>query len=254
MTTSEVERRLSAVLDERAEQAMQVADTRGELVRFQQRVDTFSGGRSRATVAAMAAAVAAAAAILLALLVPGPLPGRDDSLPADSRVTQTADERVAQDFVEALGAYDADLAASLLAEDARVPYPIPDWLRRGRALRKEFFFDPCRQTSSSGYGTHIGCPFAYHAFGSEQLGRGPFGDNIVSLVVTDGEVRAVEAIFNFELSGEGELYEKFGSWVRAHHPDDWAFLKDETPSVGEERRWVRLWQLRIEQFVDSATR
>lgn len=70
MTTSEVERRLTAVLHQHAEEAMNQTDTISELSKLHERVDHSNRGRSRhraATAAALSAAAVAVAALWFGL-------------------------------------------------------------------------------------------------------------------------------------------------------------------------------------------
>lgn len=255
MTTSDVERQLAAVLDRQAGAAMARTDTSAELARFHDRVD----GRSRTAVRRGLAAGAAAAAAVVAVSAWYSGLGQDDgdSGPADPGATQTAEERVAQDFAEAFTELDKNQVLALLAEDATIEGSLPGnrkW-RELVALYEAWSswhdVQPCQETGSSDYGTNVVCPFDYHSLRSEQLGMAPFGENNVSVVVSEGRIRSFQVSYNSSDNGEAELYRDIRAWVLDNHREEWSFLHG-SPSAAETPRWIRLWQLRTEQYVDAS--
>ena len=256
MTTSDVERQLAAVLHRQAGAAMTRTDTRAELDRFHHRVGRRSrtaGRRGLAAGAAAAAAVVAVSAWYSGL-------GQDDgdSGPADPGATQTEEERVAQNFAEALTAHDKGRVLAALADDATIEGSLPgnrewsDMVALKEAWSTWHDVQPCQETGSSDYGTSVVCPFDYHSLRSEQLGMAPFGENNVSVVVTEGRIRSFQVSYNSSDNGEAELYRDIRAWALDNHREEWPFLHG-SPSAAETPRWIRLWQLRTQQYVDETT-
>lgn len=258
MTTSDVERRLTDLLRRRADHAMGRTDTRAELVRLRRRIDARSGDRVPHGLLAGAASLTAAAVMAVAVLYTGP--GREDSdtALADPGAEQTAAERVAQRFAVALVEGDRDRAVAPLAEGATLAGDLPgnmswrEYAALKRAWSTESHFQPCQETGTSDYGTNVVCPFDYYSFRSEELGLAPFGDNNVSVVVTNEEVRSFGISYNTESNGEAELYDTIGAWLQEHHSAEWPFL-DSTPSTAQTSRWVYLWQQRTAEYVEDVT-
>ena len=253
MTTPEIERELTAVLQRHAEVAMSRTDTQAELKELHDRVEGGPprGGRGRL----VGAAVAAAAAVVLGVaLLADVTDWRADQAPAqDLAPGRTADEQVAHDFAEALLAGDAAQARSLLAEGTALPEGWGRLEQRNEAWSTTHDVKPCEAMSTTDYGTRIICPFDYHNLRSEQLGLGPFGNNNVNLVVGDEGVRSFQVGDNSANNGDEQLYHQIGTWVRQEHPGEWRFL--DSPDVGpaEMPRWVRLWQQRTQEYADAMT-
>ena len=141
---------------------MSRTNTHEEHRKFQAEVE----GRSRrsrrwAVGGAAAATVAAVAGFALWSADTG---DRADSGPAGG--SQSAVE-VADSFVAAFAARDADRVASLLDPAAGKPglLDLPgfdDWretLRADEAWSREYLFEPCVETGTAQAGTTVGCPF-----------------------------------------------------------------------------------------------
>lgn len=236
---------------------MQRTDTTTELHRF---VDvlgpTARGGRRRWAVSgavAMAVAVAAVA-IGFTLWPAGTGDDRGDGSASDPVSSQSADEEVAQGFVDAYTAGDADQAASYLAPGVQ---PWDGWrfdVRRDAAWGREYFVQPCRAVSSSSEGTTVGCAFAYHVLHSRELGLGPFTDNAFEVVVADGKVARVSVSYSFSDNGQSQLYEAMGSWISEEHPGDWARMNSQEGVAPADRsRWLSLWKRYSREYADAAT-
>ena len=96
----------------------------------------------------------------------------------------------------AVAAYDADRAASYLADDAGIQLRTStvDAESMGRQLRwtraVEFRLLPgrCELESVSAPAATVACAYDAHGLGSERLGRGPFTDNVLRLTIVDGEI------------------------------------------------------------------
>ena len=122
MSTPELERRLGEVLRQHAEDAMDSTDTQ---TRFEELEHDLRRNRPRTRIGWVAAAAAAAAVIAALVVVDA---SRDDGsgTPAGP-VDEGAATELASDFVDAVAAYDADRAASYLADDARIELRPPPW-------------------------------------------------------------------------------------------------------------------------------
>lgn len=251
MTASDVERQLTALLHRHAEEAMNKTDTSAELNKFQERAQQDPGGTGRRR-AAMLAAAAAAAVGAGALWYATVMDTDDRSAPAtDPESSQTADERVAQDFLEALTTEDFDTATSYLAADAQMPEGWRDTTLT-EAYSVEHFVQPCETTSTSALGARIECPFEYHARGSEQLGLEPFDASMFTVIVDDGEVRSFDALYGRDVNGEADLRDDIGAWVEENYPGDWEVM-DPSSAPEDEQRFIELWQERTQQYVDAMT-
>lgn len=254
MTTPDIERELTAVLHRRAEAAMSRTDTHEELQEFHDRVEARPGGAGRRRVAAGAAVAAAVALVAGVVWYADVTGGVDDQGPAqDTGSAQTTDERVAREFAGALVDGDVAGARSFLAEGATLPDGWGRQSQRNEAWFADHDVKPCETMSTSDFGTSITCPFDYHNMRSEEMGLGPFGNNLVSLVVNDGKVRSFRAAYNSDNNGDGELYRQIGAWVRENHPGEWRFLDSQDVGPAERSRWIRLWQQRTQEYVDATT-
>ena len=161
--------------------------------------------------------------------------------PADSVDTQVATD-VASDFMAAVAAYDADRAASYLADDARIQLRTStvDAASMGRQLRwtraAEFRLIPgrCELESVSAPAATVACAYDAHGLGSERLGRGPFTDNVLRLTIVDDEiVSGVE-----ELGSDGfevTMWEPFTAWLLSNHADEAAFMYARLAGLADAR-------------------
>lgn len=247
MTTSDVERELTAALHRQAEDAMSSTDTREQLERLEARLEPAGTASGVRRVLMIGAATAAAAAVAAAVLVVAVKEDADPGPVDDSSVGQNPDEQVADEFVQVITAHEPAKVRLLLADDAIMP---SDWrarMRREDAWSMRYVVDNCTEIGGSDYGTNVVCPFAYYALGSDELGMAPFGNNNFSLVVRDGEVRSFQPSYNGQGNGDAEHYTAFAEWDQANHPGEWSFLGDDTPT--RMSHWVRLWQRRTAEFV-----
>ena len=186
MTTSELERRLAAMLHGHAEEAMHSTRTEEQLERLL--ADTRQHARRRRTGVAAAAVVAVVAAAAVIAWVAGP--GSRQAGPEPAGQEQRA-EQVATGFFEAYADFDPAQAAAYLADDADLTLWTDaagnDHWRRGnrwlQAIGAQMKLDSCQALWSSGAETYVSCAFDLHALGSEQLGRGPFPDGTLSFTV-----------------------------------------------------------------------
>jgi hypothetical protein len=252
MSTSRVERELAAVLHRRAEDAMNSTDTQTELLEFNAEVEN-QVRRDRRRWAAGGALAAAAALVAGFALWPGDR-AEDRSGPASTPDQQDA-ETVADSFVRAYTAGDLETASSYVAAGAT---PWPGWRKDMRVtgvVQQQYAeIQPCETMSSSEAGTRVACPFSYYLLRSEELGLEPFEGNEFTVFVVDGKVVSGDIYQDWFNNGQSDLFEEIGAWVRANHPGDWAAMNiDGGGTPAEERRGLRLWEKRTQEYVDAQT-
>jgi hypothetical protein len=264
MNTTELERRLGEVLRDRAEEAMDNTDTQTRLETLQDKLEHNPRGPRTARVAF---ALAAAAAVVVAALVLVDTRGDDRTgAPADSVDTHAA-EVVASDYLTAVAAYDADRAASYLADGARIQLrgisvdaqSIGAQLRWSQAMGFRMLPGRCALESVSAPAADVACVFDAHGLGSERLGRGPFEDNVLRLTVVDGEI-----VSGLELDSDGSkefevtMWEPFTAWLlSSDHADDWAHMYADWPGVMRPaltERSASLWQRNVDRYVSAVER
>jgi hypothetical protein len=249
MNAQEVERELTAVLHRHAEDAMNQTDTQQELLKFEAEAKEVSRrDRHRRTVGGVAAAaVAAGAGFALWSVDPG---DRADSGPAGQ--PQSPTEKVAQRFVESFASGDVGGVRSLLA-----PGAMADWrerLRVNAAWDVQYLFEPCAETGATADGTTVGCLFDLNLLHSEQVGRGPYPNNVFTLVVKEG--RVVSAV-EHDQSGPGspdDMYAAVARWIQRNHPDDYQFMTHlDRVRPSQMERFDELWKKYSQDFADSST-
>ncbi|WP_432477050.1 hypothetical protein [Nocardioides sp. GXQ0305] len=259
MSTQHVERDLVALLHRHAEDAMNETDTQTELQAFR---DTVEGRDNpprtrRRVVIAAAAALAAAAAVVIAVWAPDPAESPEPAPPVPGQ-DRAADRETAEAFAVAYADLDADRMADLMADGVQ---PWDTWqatLRRDVAWDVERQMQPCRRTAEATEGIVFTCPYTMHLRGSEEVGRGPFGDNTLEVVVQDGEVTLADYTQLVDFNGITAHLAKVDRWVAENHPEDFAFLRMERVdrkavdpgfSEAEWSRWTRLSQRYTDEYV-----
>lgn len=223
MTTSELEHRLTAVLHQHAEEAMSRTDTEGRLQNLL--VDGKRGARRRRRAWAAAAVVAAAA--VLALVVSGRVPGLDRAeSPVPAKQATATD--VALSFLDAYGAFDRDRAATYLAPDGRLSLFGENWRQGNQWLEAAGFrqlLTSCEKQATLPTGTEVRCPFDYHLLRSEDIGRGPFSDNVFTFTIRDGKIVAANQDLAYGTNGfSSQMWEPFAAWVAQTYPEDVAVM------------------------------
>ena len=258
MTTSELERRLAAMLHGHAEEAMNSTRTEEQLERLL--ADTRQHTRRRRTRVTAAAVVAVAAAAALIAWVAGS--GSREAGPEPVRQEQRA-EQVATRFFEAYADFDRAQAASYLADDADLTLWTDaagnDHWRRGnrwlQAIGAQLKLDSCKALWSSGAQTHVSCAFDLHALGSEQLGRGPYPDGTLSFTVEDGAILDGNQDLAIDSNDFSEqMWLPFATWVTANYPADAALMYGDWPDTrypADNPRALELWRQHRSDFVDA---
>lgn len=261
MNTSRIERVVAAVLRADAEDAMNNADTNTGLQHVMDEADRDE--RRRRIRWASGGLLVAAAAVVAAVIVWWPGANEANVSPVGSGEEQSAAQQLATDFVEAYAAHDRDLVASYLADDADVSYlggpQTVEFLllntRWEQAVSFQWTLEKCAGSSRDADGVLVECPASFHVLHSEELGRGPFGDSQLNLVIRDGKVVSVAVEVPHDSNGlDDEMLLPFERWMEAAHPvqavilDDWA---DPLKSEALVDRSLREWELRAREYADA---
>jgi hypothetical protein len=182
--------------------------------------------------------------------------GSDEAAPpAGTSVTYDA-RQVAAGFLQAYGSYDADRAVSYLTDDAiTTDWPSPEGLRADLSWNEAVGWtelrSPCQRTGVDGATVELRCDYQVHALGSDQLGRGPYGDSFWTLRVRDGKIVYASPQFPFEANGfSGEMWEPFLAFVDASHPGDADVMYNDNrtePAITPES--LQLWEQHIADYV-----
>jgi len=205
MTTPDLERRLADLLQDRAEGAMKVTNTRDKLTTLLTDGERRLQNRRRGAVAGLVAAAVAVAVAVAVGTGRGDLEGTEPASVADG--DQVA---VAESFLKATYAFALDAAEALLSSDVTIggdaavvgTVAVEEW-RAGLAWAEVTGHSladySCATTSTSAAGTEVGCAYALNSFGSEELGREPFEDNRLDVTIVAGEITKIEEHWSYML-------------------------------------------------------
>jgi hypothetical protein len=175
----------------------------------------------------------------------------------------TKAERVAKRFVDAYGAYDASRALKYLSKEGiatgsghtSLSWGSPEQFRKEVAMNRARHIEQkppvCEQQGDSAEGTTVRCAFDFHAFRSDEIGRGPFGDNYWELVVRDGKVRSAVSTWAYLTNGfSAQMWEPFQRWVTSAHPEDVQTLYPVgDPPITDQG--IRLWERRLREWAGA---
>jgi hypothetical protein len=144
---------------------------------------------------------------------------------------------IAQEFVNAVGRFDADAAISNLSDDASVKGDLiapgsnaAEQLRltlaHYRAAAYKQSFDDCVYvgTTVPGWmaaGASVSCAFDMQAIRSEEIGLDPYTGNVWRITVRDGKI--VSALQNIPYGANGfrdQIWVPFATWMSTYHPGD----------------------------------
>ncbi|RYP82195.1 hypothetical protein EKO23_22220 [Nocardioides guangzhouensis] len=261
MTTPELERRLVAVLQRHAEEAMNQTDTEHQ---FQKLAGaTVRQKRNRRRAGAVAAMVAVAAVIVLVAWFSGQVPraGEDGSPdPAGPERVSAVDS--AEAFVETYATFDQARIAPLL-DGAEIAlwtdmYGDDHW-QRGLGWRKavggQILPGDCAVLWRSPAGTEVSCTYDFHELHSDQYGVGPFGDNTLTFTIKDGQI--LEVTDKTAVSTNGywpDVWDPFAAWLKRNHPDEAKRLYPTWPDtlyVNDTPRGLRLWRQLSQEYADQ---
>jgi hypothetical protein len=170
----------------------------------------------------------------------------------------TTAEEVATDFFNAYAVFhNADRAVSMLANDADLSGVGADGTREFRLLIRtmeaagfKVTLDSCVETISGTYASIVRCTYDFHAFRSDEIGRGPYSGNYAEFTIRDGEIIDVLAPRNLEFLRE--MAEPFADWVSANYPDDVEVMY--TPHFSDFRlspESIRLWERRSREYAKA---
>ena len=258
MTTQELERRVAAVLQRHAEEAMNETDTEGLLRQLPHDADR-KQKHDRRRALTVAGVVAVAAAVAVVVWMSGQVPRADDPAPVDQdRVA----EETAASFVETYASLDTARIAPLLAGAETGlwtgPYGDDVW-QRGvawkRAVGARIVLDGCATLWSAPSGAHVSCTFDVQQLHSDQLGLGPYGDNTLTFTIKDGKILDVSESLASPSNGFfRDVWDPFLRWVSRTHPDDAKQLFmawPDTQYVNDTPRALRLWQQLSQEYADQ---
>lgn len=207
--------------------------------------------------------VAAVAGLVIAIGVVVWANGPDDGPePADPPPVESVSGPV--ELVEAfLGIYTsgaAGVAANYMTQDADTSGLVggDNW-RLGldfmAATGYRWEIEECVETAKDDTGTNVRCAFSFHALRSQELGRGPYGDNLLHFRVEDGRITSVTSSVNYLDNGfSTSMWEPFARWMAEVHPEDIATLYADGRGQTTERITedsIPLWAIRTGEWVST---
>jgi hypothetical protein len=256
VTTSELERRLTALLKQHAEDAM-------NSTRTEQQLDILAAGveqerRRRRRNWAAGGLAAAAATVGLVLWASNLGAETDTAVPAQQPAVE-----VATSFLAAYASFDRDEAESYLADDAFLDIwqgagGVEAWREGNRwfeAIGFKMENESCMEQETSSAGTQVRCTYDFHAIRSDELELGPFSGSFFTFTVQDGEIVSADQELEFLGSGDGfsaRMWEPFANWVARTHPEDAAIMYADWPSQQLESltpRSIELWEKQTKNYV-----
>jgi hypothetical protein len=193
--------------------------------------------------------------------------GQGATAPVDERSkvnrANAAGEKVARNFLEAYGAFDAEKAMTYVADGAdltglidQVPADTAGLsllLSFLKAQGYEQTVTSC-EANTLRSDTTVVCEFDFHGIRSNEIGRGPFSGSDFTFVVRDGAiVRAWLGWGTDEFSPQ--MWEPFAEWVSKTHPKDFdvMYLGNGTNFRLTEES-IRLWEQRSREYVKEVGR
>jgi len=255
MTTSELERRLTGLLRERADDAMEQTSTREKLSSLldTRRRDARQRGRRWAAGGLVVAAATAAVAVWISS-------GDGDRVEPTPAGVDTV--QLANAFLEAVYARDADLATSFLSPDVQITHaeavgtvPESAWrdeLAWQQAIGATMVDHTCRAGETSASTSEVTCTYSLHALGSDQLRHRPYAGNTLDVTIRDGLIVAFQDEWHYMDNGfSAEMWEPFANWIVREHPSDvrvmYTSSAQNLPRLGPTSS--RRWEQRIAEWV-----
>jgi hypothetical protein len=209
--------------------------------------------------------VATAIGLVVVACTSGPRDGQDATTPAGEPSVTPVDAtavRVATDFVNAFGAFDAERALGDLADGTDLAGL--NGLDRSAELRLllslleaqdyEQMGTSCEQIGSSASGTDVRCTFDFHAIRSDEIGRGPYSGSYFDLTVLDGKIQRPSLYWETK-EFSTYMWEPFATWVSETYPKDGAVMYNASYSdflLSQES--IRLWELHTREYVEQVVR
>jgi hypothetical protein len=224
MTTSDLERRLTGLLRERAEDAMEQTSTQERLSSLLATRRRDAGQRGRRWVAGGLVVAAATAAV--AVWISSGDGDRAEPMPASVDTVQLANA-----FLEAVYSHDADLATSFLSPDVQISHagavgtvPESAWrdeLAWQQAIGATMVDHSCRAGVTSSSTSEVNCTYSMHGLGSDQLRHRPYAGNTLDVTIRDGLIVAFQDEWHYMDNGfSAEMWEPFARWIVGEHPTD----------------------------------
>jgi hypothetical protein len=180
--------------------------------------------------------------------------------PADQPTTVDTGEPgavdVARGFLDAFDDLDADRAISYLAEgasiqlDATTPEELPRLFSFWEATGYDEMVGSCEEPFSTASGTHVRCPYSFHALRSDELGRRPYHGSYWDITVREGEIVEVSSYFEIERFSP-QVWEPFQDWVRSEYPMDYEVMYCcGGTNFRLTKESIRLWEQRTREYVE----
>lgn len=211
----------------------------------------------RRAAAVVAVAVVGATAVLGGWLVAGSRLASNDPAQPASQTRMSQAEEVARGFLDAYNAYDADRAMAYLTEDAiAATWGSREDFRRdiawSEAVGYQEINDDCQRADDPDTGQRISCSFGFHALRSDELGLGPFPDNLWLFSVRNGKIREAAKTLAYDTNRfSEEMWEPFASWVKANHPEDVEVMYTDASQSQQtmSAEAIALWDQRTRDYV-----
>jgi len=209
--------------------------------------------------------VATAIGLVVVACTSGPRDGQDATTPAGEPSVTPVDAtavRVATDFVNAFGAFDAERAIGDLADGTDLAglngvdgsAELRLLLSLLEAQGYEQVGTSCEQTGSLASGTDVRCTFDFHAIRSDEIGRGPYSGSYFDLTVLDGKIQRPSLYWETK-EFSTYMWEPFATWVSETYPKDGAVMYNASYSdflLSQES--IRLWELHTREYVEQVVR
>ncbi len=267
MNSPEIERLVTAALQTEAEDAMNKTDTTEQLQEFLEASGRDARGRRRLRAAA-ALAVVVAAVIAVVVSWPGGDDGTAPPVGPPTKVEQVREaEQVAGEFIGALATFDRARAATYVAAGAEPTLGNimgnvardDAWTLRNRWDEatgwKVTKVQGCHQTGDPTDYITVRCLFTAHQLGSDRLGRGPFGGNVLSVTLRDSAIVDTTLTTAHGTNGFADtMWNPFWTWMGRTHPNDeprMAAVESPQASPARVSGSLRLWHQRVQQYVDA---
>jgi hypothetical protein len=256
MTTSDLERRLTGLLTEHAQDAMERTSTQENLSSLlaSRRLEREQRGRRWAAAGGL---VVAAAMVAVVAWMPSGSGDRTEPTPAVADTVQLANA-----FLRAIYSYDGDRAGSFLSPDVRISLdgvvgtvPESKWrdeLAWYRAVGAMMVDHTCQAQETSGTSSEVTCTYSLHGLGSDQLRRRPYAGNTLDVTIRDGLVVAFEDEWHYWENGfNDEMWDPFADWIVREHPSDVRVMYTDSsrslPRLTPES--LRRWEQRTAEWV-----
>jgi hypothetical protein len=169
-------------------------------------------------------------------------------------------ENIANQFVEAYAAGDADKTISYLAADADLSGFIEGGveglrpsIRFDEATGFQRLFDSCVATGATPTGMSVRCTYDYHGIRSEEIELGPYSGSWLDIAIEDGRIVSVSDEIVFMENGFSEqMWEPFAVWIARTYPEDGPIMYENWPNIFMAQftdESIELWEERSIEYV-----